>query len=589
MVLESRETLTIKSVDLAEYTVYQKILINDETGKDLARVSIGTSDYVKLKSVKATVSDKKGKRRGRYKKKHFSQHKSSSYGIIGDDNISYKSNFSSVIQLPFTLEIEYTKIINSLFFWPNWSPQERIPVLLASYTLEVPPGYGFNSFSPSDIPVQKLNERTYVWEQFALPAWPDEIAMPHEVYDRYKVFFTPDTFKMDQYSGSLATWQGVADFYESLARTQYVLDPEAVSDLSFEAAVSLRDSISQIYDYVQKNTRYVGIELGVHGWKPHSSQWVCENNYGDCKDLATFFISLLRMYHIEAYPVLILTRHLGVTYPEFPNAHFNHAIACVPLEDDTLWVDCTEENGRIDIINDLNQGCHVIVVGGAGPVLTQTPVQAPESNSVAFQGDLEISTSGSATLRGHLELRGHASKETRSIFQSVIVRDQREALLSLFSESAPGLVLDTFSVDHLDDKYAPIIIHLEGHIPHFATQTGQRFFVYPALPRRAGWYGEHPSRRTEPYFAGIPFLSTSEIDLHVSDSWELESIPLDVALETPFGQIVQTTTSHDKGIHYSWRRSGSAIKIELEDYQDYYEYRLKAKQAQAAPAVFKLR
>ncbi len=587
MVLESRETLTIKDMTLAEYTVYKKIFIDDEKGKELANLSLSTNDYIDLKSVKATIYDEKGKREGRYKKKHFNAKKSSIYGIIGHDNFAYQLNLANVTRLPFTLEIEYTKIIKSLMYWPDWSPQEDIPVLLSSYTLTVPPGYGFSSFSPSEISHETPSENAHIWRQFAIPAWPDEIAVPSEVYDRYRVFFAADTFKIDQYAGGISTWQSIAGFYEGLARTQYDLSPEMVSDLSLETATSKHDSIALIYNYVQNSTRYVGMELGVHGWKPHSGKWVCENKYGDCKDLATFFISLLRMHHIEAYPVLILTRGKGVTYPEFPNNRFNHAIACVPLEHDTLWVDCTDDDGRIDIVSEWNQGCYVLVVGGEGPVLTQTPIQDPESNFWGFEGELELSATGSARIQGHLKYGGNASKYMRSQFQNLLPREQRKTILSLFGETAPGMTLDTFSVENLDDKYAPLLIHLEGNIPHFATQTGHRFFVYPALPGKAGWYGEHPSRRTEPFFAGIPSLSSSEIDIQIPDNWELESIPPDVAIKNAFGEIHQHITVQGKHIHYSWQRTKMQVVIKIEDYEDYYDFRLKAKQAQASPVVFR--
>ncbi len=589
MVLESRESMSIRSLTSAEYTVYKKILIDDERGKDLANLSIWTNDYIKLKNVKVAVYDKKGKRQKRYKKKHFSQKKPSSYGVIGHDDISYQLNLASVSKMPFSLEIEYTKNINSLFFWPDWSPQEQIPVVTASYTLEVPDQFEFSSFSPSNIQYSKPSATTYLWSQSDIPVWPDEISLPYEVYDRHKVFFAPHGFRLDQYEGDMSTWDGMADFYADLASTQYAINPELLSDLHFKTASSLRDSIALIYDYVQRSTRYVAMELGLHGWKPHSGQWVCENRYGDCKDLATFFISILRIYHIEAYPALILTRSRGVTYPEFPNNRFNHAIACVPLDTDTLWVDCTDDDGRIDIIHQSNQGCNVLVVGGKGPVLARTPVQTPDKNTWLFEGDIEMTSNGVATIKGQLKFIGHASKQTRSSFQSIILRDQREAILGLFSESAPGLVLDTFSVENLDEKYAPLIIKLEGHIPHFATQTGQRFFVYPALPSKAEWYGEHPSRRTEPFSTSIPFLSSSEIDLHVSDRWELESTPQDVAVNTAFGEINQSVTVQGNDIHYSWRRSGLKLRIEQNEYKDYYDYRLTAKQAQASPLVFKFK
>lgn len=588
-ILESDETFSILAIDKAEYKVYKKIYIADEKGKDLAYIRIGASDYIDFKSASVRLFDKDGKRRGRYKKKHFSELKSSGNGIVGTDDISFLLNLSSSISTPFTIELEYTQIFHSLFFWPAWYPQETIPVVETSYTVIAPGDYPFQSFSPSGLEGVKESDNSMVWHQANLPPYPDESSMPVEVYDQYRVFFTASNFQLDHYSGSSTSWNSIADFYEKLSKTQYVLDRTLISDLDLSTSSTLRDTISQIYEYVQHNTRYVGMELGVHGWKPHTSQWVCENKYGDCKDLATFFISILRQYYIESYPVLIRTRNSGYIYPEFPDDRFNHVIACVPLQDDTLWVDCTWDDGRIDIIPESDQGCNVVVVGGKGPVFTQTPIQGPEQYSSHFVGELELHQDGAANLKGQIELKGQASLQARGAFQSINLTDLREAVLYLFRETAPGLELDTFSVSDLADKYKPIIITLAGRIPHFATKTGTRLLVFPALPARAGWHGEHPSRRSKPYFNGIPSLSSAEIDIRYTDALVLESSIPDVDISNEFGTIRQSITSQANLIHYSWLKLEKMMVVEIADYEPYYSFRLKAKQAHASPLVFQQR
>lgn len=588
-VLESRETFTVKSISQAEYKVYKKVYITDESGKDQARIRIGTGEYVELKSVSAKIFDRKGKKKGRYKKKDFYELKSSGYGIIGSDAKSYTLDLSSVTSLPFTLELEFTQVYHSLFFWPAWYPQESIPVKEASYTVVTPPDIQYHHYSLREIEGVSDGKKSTTWTQSNLEPWPDEIAMPREVYDGHALFFTSDKYKLDDYSGSSDSWKSIADFYHELSKTQYHLDPALISDLDLQSAATQRDTIQVIYDYVQRSTRYVGMELGIHGWKPHSSQWVCENKYGDCKDLATFFISILRMNNIEAYPVLILTRTAGMIYQEFPDDRFNHLIACVPLDDDTLWVDCTMDDGRIDIIPSSDQGCNVVVVGIDGPVMLQTPIQRPESNATDFTGEVSINRNGSASLKGQLIFRGQASMQVRSVFQGAILADQREGILSLFGESAPGLELDTFSVSNLDDKYAPLAIHLEGTIPRFAAKTGNRLFVYPGLPLKEKWYGEHPSRRKQSFFAGVPSLNTSDVTFLISDGLELESRPMDVDLETEFGTIHQTVKIEGQNIRYNWHATDAKMRIEIEDYPAYYNFRLKAKQAHAAPLVFKQR
>ncbi len=586
VVLESREVLTIHSIDRAEYRVYRKLLIADESGKAFARLSLDVSDYVDLKSVSVRLFNKQGKQKGRYKKKHFSEYKNSGNGIIGSDDSALRLNLESKLPLPFTMEVENTYVLSSLFFWPDWVPQSTIPVRTASYELIVPPGYGFNRFSPSGMEPEQLAENHFIWTLSDLEPLPDEISMPAEVEDRYRLFFTADSFTLDGYSGSLKSWESFATFYQELAQGQYVLDVNSLQGFDISSASTLRDTIAQIYDYVQRSTRYVGMELGIHGWKPHSSDWVCQNKYGDCKDLATYFIALLRKFNIEAYPVLILTRDRGVTYPQFPNNRFNHAIACLPMYGDTLWIDCTLDNSGIDVIPDRDQGCVVVIAGGEGPVLSRTPINLPENNSTHFKAEMELHDDGSASIKGQYTLDCQAGMWARYRFLVDTEKEQRESVINLFRGTAPGLELGTYSISNLDDKYAPMIITFEASIPYLATRSGKRLFVNLAMPKKAGWNGEHPSRRTMPFFAGIPSLYSSEIDLHYSGQLKLETLPIEVDIENEFGSFRQTSTTGINSIHYSWQKIEKQILIGIEEYPAYYKFRLNVKQAHDSRLVF---
>ncbi len=68
-------------------------------------------------------------------------------------------------------------------------------------------------------------------------------------------------------------------------------------------------------------------------------------NYGVCRDKAALLVSFLRMAGFKAYPVLI---NIGAKRdPDVPEPDFDHAIACVQLENkDYLLMDPTDENTR---------------------------------------------------------------------------------------------------------------------------------------------------------------------------------------------------------------------------------------------------
>jgi transglutaminase-like putative cysteine protease len=56
-----------------------------------------------------------------------------------------------------------------------------------------------------------------------------------------------------------------------------------------------------IATFVQKDIRYVAIELGIGGWQPHTAQEIFAHRYGDCKDKATLMSAMLKEIGVDSY------------------------------------------------------------------------------------------------------------------------------------------------------------------------------------------------------------------------------------------------------------------------------------------------
>src|SRR5262249_9959424 len=119
-------------------------------------------------------------------------------------------------------------------------------------------------------------------------------------------------------------WSGSKDKIEVTPEINRIAD-EATKSLSDK-----RQQAAALYDWVVSNIRYVAIELGRGGYIPHSAGAILANRYGDCKDYAVIFCSLLAAKGIESFPVLISSGESDwlpkVAAPEA----FNHAIVWIP-------------------------------------------------------------------------------------------------------------------------------------------------------------------------------------------------------------------------------------------------------------------
>ncbi len=109
-----------------------------------------------------------------------------------------------------------------------------------------------------------------------------------------------------------------------------------------EQAATPADRLRLALDLVQTEVRYFGIEIGASSHRPAAAARVLQQRFGDCKDKVALLVALLRALDIDATPVLVsngLRRGAAQMLPS-PLA-FDHAIARVQLEGQTLWLDAT--------------------------------------------------------------------------------------------------------------------------------------------------------------------------------------------------------------------------------------------------------
>ncbi|MFL6258928.1 MAG: DUF3857 domain-containing protein [Thermoanaerobaculia bacterium] len=221
--------------------------------------------------------------------------------------------------------------------------------------------------------------------------------------------------------GDAGSWDAVGRWYEGLL-TQVPRGAGPVVAKARELVAGVTDKrrrIETLADFARRQVRYVAVEVGIGGYRPHTPQLVMERLWGDCKDKALLLVDLLKEAGIEAYPALARLDPDGRVDSGFPSPfQFNHMIVAVPadglgLDPDApvaggyLFLDATQETGGIAWLQPAAQDQEVLVVRNGRGELVRTPVRNAQEGR-RLDVALTLKPQGDAAGTARLELSGES-------------------------------------------------------------------------------------------------------------------------------------------------------------------------------------
>jgi hypothetical protein len=255
--------------------------------------------------------------------------------------------------------------------------------------------------------------------------------------------------------GDTADWEKVGTWYERLT-AEVPRGTEAVRAKARELTAGLagrREKLEALLAFARKQVRYVAVEVGIGGYRPHTPQEVLARRWGDCKDKAFLLIDLLREAGIEAWPVLIRASADGRVDREFPNPYqFNHLIVAVsaddlglaesdPVASGYLFVDPTQPLGALSWLHPSTQDQEALVVHGGRSELVRTPIRQ-QSEGKKLSVDVVLSPTGEATGEARLDLLGAAGWAYLDFLQTRRPEEIDRVVLQSLGSLLPGVKLE---------------------------------------------------------------------------------------------------------------------------------------------------
>jgi hypothetical protein len=541
IVLESDIVSTISSGGKFEDRIHTRIKVLNAQGRQYGHIVVYESQFVKLKDFLGTVTDASGKETMRSRESDGQKYCGfGGYELYSDKCLREFWLFAN--SYPYTIDYQYVISGNSLMYWGSWQPQTAIPVQHARYTLIRPadfiPVVKAVGTIPPPVRTEKGGNTVEVWELRDIAPIKDEGCATPYADDLMALRFAPLRFEFGEYTFDGTGWESLGRDYYAMVRDRLLLSDEqsVLADSVGRSAGGPRAALHELYQVLSRRMRYVAVEIGVGGWQPHPSAQTFAAGYGDCKDLATVSVSMLRRAGLAAFPALALTRNAGQTDPSFPDLHFNHAIYFTLFDGDTVWADATCPFCPPGDLPWQDENICVLAVDSAAGTIVRTPPSTPEDNQtvrkaiITINNDKSISATIDFAVTGnsrHWLISGVAALEKRD--QSRLFRDD------VFGISA-AMSIDSFTVPAAGDYSTPLTARVYGRMRNGVLNVGRKWYVNIEFlsPFGSCETADHSSR-TRGLDLSYPRMFCDSIIINIPEFWTAGSLPEDTAIDDALG------------------------------------------------------
>ncbi len=387
------------------------VTILNEKGKRHAEPYFFYDKLSSIEDIEANFYDSNGKLIRKLKKKDIKD--VAPYQEFVDDNRIKIIEFPH-LPYPYTVEYIVEKKQKHTMFFPEWDPQSssKDAVENATLTITMPVGATLRYKELNLTNKVEKSGNTYKWYVNKVKAFEDEPFTPS--MSRYFpcVITAPKDFEIGGYKGRMDSWEALGTFQNQLNKDRQILTP-AVKEKIFKIVADCKDDnckIEKLYDYLQNTTRYFSIQLGVGGWQPISATDVEKAKYGDCKGLSNYMVAMLDVVGIKAHHVLINRGSEDFwrerTLVDFPRVAFNHMMACVPMKNDTMWLECTSQIMRAGFLESSDDDRPVLVITPEGGKVSRTTRYDEKVNLEHREVKIALNTEGGALVTSKTQYSG---------------------------------------------------------------------------------------------------------------------------------------------------------------------------------------
>jgi hypothetical protein len=569
-------------------TIKYAITIFSKEERDKGNLVLYYNDLIKIKDLEGVIYDANG-----VKVREMESDEVKDYSASGEYELYSDARVKTVglyyDSYPYTVEYKYSVYYKGYIDWPEWVTQSSLePVEHTSFEVLIDKEKDLRYWKNSDSLKPDISivdgQKKYYWHADNLPKLSKDVVGEEEEDYAGVVKIAPDEYEIAGAEGKMSSWKEFGSWYYNLCKGKDKLPEEAKKEIA--ALIKTDDDtvakIKKLYEYMQKRTHYVSVQLGIGGWMPFDATYVHERGYGDCKALANYMQAILKEAGIASYQTLINSgTHAKPITLELPANQFDHVILCVPVKTDTLWLECTSQTIPMGLIHSSIINRYALLVSEEGGKIVHTPPTCPNDNLQIRKSTVNIESNGNAMANSATNWKGIPQDYFIEMYHDSSPEEREKWALNEID--IPNINLKNLEFSGVDSAKGDVQLYAKIELHKYASLSGERLFFLPNLMEKRKYAPPTVKKRLSPVRLSYPYHDVDTVVFSVPEDFTVEAIPPEADYKSSFGKFHSKSAYENNKLIFTRSLEIFNCTIpasEYTEYQNFFTSIVKADKAQ---------
>jgi hypothetical protein len=383
--------------------------------------------------------------------------------------------------------------------------------------------------------------------------------------------------------GTMQDWTKISQWYldKTYRKLELTYEIKNAIDTIVNDGMTDEEKVIALYNFVTKDIKYSYVSFLQSNFIPKSPASTLSAGIGDCKDVSSLSIAMLRYVGIEAYYVLVKTRDFTNLEP-IPSILFDHVITGYVLDGKMRYMDLTTDYYPYYVVHEGDSDAWALLVKKGNNQAFRLPDDFlnKEKNTLKIDATVQLNLDKSINLKVNSNADGLIGGRIREEVNGLPINEQKKYISTFFGKNAfKNLEVEAFDFGNLTKITPPLASNFTLKSNSYLDKVSSLFIFQLPLLQSVGASGLlTPATRYNDLDLAQTFEITPSIQdimIEVPKDYHISEIPENVQMDNPFFKYQLTFEKAGDGMKMHREMVFKERIVVAKDYQAFKKEYLK--------------